>query len=231
MGEESHKYGMGRGNRPQRENPGRRPALASRNTLSAAERRKRGEARLRTKGNINSGLTKAQEAAVTKTENRLRNLRTERSVVIGKDGREVFKSTSGSRKRTGVYAVPDSVITHNHPSSVRGSSTRYGSSLSGADGFAAIHFNASEVRAVSGSHTYSLRRPATGWPVNARQYQSEWDAARKKHSATLDNYIREAKDANDLKRRLQRANTLMSHMATKDVARKYGMEYTRRRTK
>lgn len=233
MGEGSHKYGSGRGNKPQRNNPKKKAALASRNGLSAEERRKRGEARLKVKGNINGGLTSEQIKAVSDFENQHRDRKTERVAVFDVNGKMVNKSTSGTRNRTRIRgAIPEnSVITHNHPSSVRGDSTRYGSSLSGPDGIAAIRTNAAEVRAVSGNHTYSLRRPVKGWPINAKQYQSEWHAAKAKHEKSLRNYINQAKDKNDRIRRIQRANTLMSHMATRDVAKKYGIPYTRLKTK
>lgn len=191
---------------------------------------RKGTERLARKGDINAGLTEAQRIGLTKAENKYRNYKTERSYVIDKNGKEIPQINKGTKNRTRVWAPADSVITHNHPSGKNGRATRYGTSLSGADVYAAISFNAAEIRAVGGTHTYSVRRPKQGWPVSANKYISEWNQARDRHSIRLTEYMKGAKNIADIARRYQRANTLMSHLATKEMAKKYNLKYTRRRT-
>lgn len=233
MGEGSHKYGSGRGNRPKRNDPVKKPALSAKSGLSAEERRKRGEARLRAKGDINSGLTKAQKAAVERFENKHRDYKTERVTAIDTNGRIVAQSTKGTRNQTRIpgYIPENCVITHNHPSAANGKSTAMGGSISGQDLGTSIYRNAAEIRAVSGQYTYSVRRPRNGWNADPVQVVNRWRSSYNRHIKDLTEYMNSGKDFNTRVERYRRLNTLASHMATRDIAKKYGMEYTRKRTK
>jgi hypothetical protein len=219
MGEGSHIYGTTR-----RTGGGKQKATTG----------NRGYERLIAKGDINRGLTKAQEIAVSRIEDKDRHLKTERVTVVDKNGKILARSQSGSYKKTGIPAgnYKDCVITHNHPNQYRGikQTTDAGSSLSGADVVAAIRLNASEIRAVASGFTYSLRRPKGGWNADPAKISREWQHEWNKSSPDARKYMSSGKNTEDKVRRSQRANTMGSHQVTRELAKKYGWEYTRRRT-
>lgn len=211
MGEGSHIYG-------------KRANLESQRAQAAE--------RLWQKSNINGGLTKAQEVALTNWENIHRERATERVVAIDENGRVLGGSTSGTKNRTRMVITPqmkNSVITHNHPRS--NLKTGAGTSFSGADISTAIHADAKEIRVVTSDYTYSLRRPKGGWGISHKQARKEWDAAFKSQTAELNKYVFGAKDSKMQLTRIQRANTVGSMQLAREMAKKYGWEFTRKRTK
>lgn len=242
MGEGSHIYGnRGRsGSGSKRKNPPRQ-AESRPQTLTAEERRRRGTERLLRKSNINGGLTKAQQVAVEKFENKHRDYKTERVAAIDSKGRIVAQSTSGKRDRTRLGYIPENcVITHNHPTVSGGvrQTTGVGGSFSHTDIRTAMRRNATEIRAVSANYTYSLRRPAGGWKADPDKVYKDYSDAFNKYTLELFGKYRGSSsisatpaETQRFLTRHQRANSLASHFATRDMAKKYGFDYTRRRTK
>lgn len=155
----------------------------------------------------------------------------------------IGQSTSGTAKETSLpgfsIMYKDTVITHNHPTVIKGikQATSIGSSLSGPDLRTAVGYNAAEIRAVSGQYTYSLRRPKGGWGgINPNEvhdyYMKHYNKYANENFGHRDKVGRSTKESNDIfMTRHQRANTLSTHQAMKEVAKKFGLEYTRKRTK
>ncbi len=191
------------------------------------------------------GMTPAQRQATLQVEGQIRNRRTETARAITDDGRVINITVgTGSRSRAGVdrRLVPqDSVLTHNHPHEldqpivrngrvigVHGGGTGMGArlvtSLSGDDIRLAILTNAKEVRAVSPTYTYSIRRPRGGWGgLNPDPLQSEWYALARRFRDENRSYAQSGRE------QLGRYNAVMSHSITREMARRYGWTYTRRR--
>lgn len=100
-----------------------------------------------------SVATKAQEAALKKIGDKIRNRKTERLVVVDKDGNEVFAKNGGKTSVT--YNISDAllyfdgnIVIHNHPG-------EFGGTFSGSDlGMFAV--GAKEIRAVANEGTYIL---------------------------------------------------------------------------
>lgn len=201
--------------------------------LFRQERQRNAATRLAEKTNINKGLTAAQRKSVENFENKHRNYKTERVAAIGKDGRILGQSKSGKRNNTSLPLgnYKDAVITHNHPGAMHGNTTRYGSSLTAPDIRTAAANDAAEIRAVGGSYTYSIRRPKSGWPSNMGQFHKEWMSRWNATQADAAKYIKSGNGHNDIMRRYRRSNTMAAHQINKDLAKKYGLEYTRRKTK
>ena len=216
-------------------------------TARARAQYQRPEERVKTdrsgKGQINAGLTPAQEKAVTDWENRNRNFKTEHTVVVDQNGRVnpngpiQVGSGSSSRARVNPMAlVENGVVTHNHPSNSVGIAGRVGVPLSGPDVRLAMKYNLSEIRAVTPNYTYSIRRPAGGWKGSYEAMNKEYNAiARREAMRMRDDTLRVLNANGGISRQdadvyNNRLNTLASHRALMELAKKYGFTYTRRRT-
>lgn len=93
---------------------------------------------------INEGHSRGLDQALSDTEARIRDMKTERAYVFDKNGKESSRSTGGSSNKTHVTMYEDSIVTHNHPySKGLGSSLagRIWVPLSGADIYSAISTN------------------------------------------------------------------------------------------
>lgn len=196
---------------------------------------------------INAGHSRGLDAALSKTEAKIRNLKTERVYVYDKNGKLLGNSTKGTKNRTAIPAdvVPklkDAVITHNHPGDGLYSSFagKIGRSLSGIDLKTTISNNASEMRAVTGTYTYSIKRPKGGWNMTDRQVKrisSEVQSAVQRNFDNLMDYVmirtqhgRRTPSNDYIRQSNDRAQVLAVHSALRDLAKKYGWNYTRKRT-
>lgn len=199
------------------------------------------QARLEARSNTEGGLTREQKATVLAAEARIRNFRTEHGVVVDRDGREIYR-TSGSSSRVyipGAYLRPDSVFTHNHPlprDLTDNLAGRVGVPLSGQDIIVAARNNLAEVRAVTTSYTFSVRRPANGWgSIDLRAFAEDYARAtrgiRESGERLASVYRRSGRisqsDANTIN---ARANVAVQSSAMRELAKKYGFTYTRRRS-
>ena len=203
---------------------------------------------VRKKHDTNGGLTLAQREAVTRWEREHTSRKTERVVAFDGNGKVLYESKDGSHNRTGIPSwknLEDAVITHNHPSrTVRSADSKLGwasgvgISFSGNDMSSAAHFNAKEMRAKANGYVYSLRRPQKGWPSSQtllNEYKKAFAAAQRKYlggttKRAVTNYAwKGAKSTQEAYNRLDRINATMSHMATREVAKKHGITYTRSR--
>ena len=133
---------------------------------------------------INAGHSRGLDVALSDTEAKIRKLKTERIYAYDKDGKEIAHSRTGKARSTQLpfgYNYKDAIITHNHPKGSLGDTIagRVGVILSGADIFTTIAHNASEIRAVTGNYTYSLKRPSKGWGLSE---SDAWDIFGKKNS-------------------------------------------------
>jgi len=149
----------------------------------------------------------------------------------------------------------DAVITHNHPNHEFDSNGKYtgdgsglgqrvGVSLSGEDIALAAYADAKEMRASSPNYTYSIRRGENGWCASPRELHSAWEREYERQMFSLELHAESARNTTikqtdgtsktysgeDIrKERWGRMNALASHRAIQDVAKKYGLVYTRRK--
>ena len=141
------------------------------------------------------------------------------NVLFNKDGQANFVFFTGAE----LAQMPNNVVTHNHPSSLR---SRYGigSSFSKEDLTLAVQQNVSEIRAVSGKVVFSMKRPPNGWNANPdavkRVYRTAEGTITKKLQSYIDNY------SGDIVTAIGRAGTLHAHLISKEVAKRFGWEYT-----
>lgn len=210
--------------------------------------------------NTDAGLTQAQKTALAREEARINRIPVgrEETVVIDENGvvNPLGPPTlrSGTRRRgnkTITYAefdmrrVPEnSIMIHNHPGfkgSGNGLASRVGNTFTGQDLETAAAVNAKEIRAIARGYTYSIKRPAGGWPSGyamkrdldtlSNRYLSEYqDAVKTRRMFGIvsgrgdyhggdDTYSRNVND---------RANVAARARAMREVAKKYGLKYTRK---
>ena len=211
------------------------------------------------------GLNKQEAYTVRKLEKQIRNLEYEKGYVIGSDGKvlaeSVYGDKSSARFNPKDYAkMKDAVITHNHPyageegtlnNTIAG---RIGVPFSDADIIMAIVRNAKEVRAVTPTYTYSIRRPKGGWNANIKdtrtlmEFQKDiknWNRRMKRRINQYSNqqayasgkYLTKNNLWNDReidKRSREvsdRGNVGIQYGMVKELAKKYGFEFTRKRVK
>lgn len=185
------------------------------------------------------------EASLAKSESKIRNLKTERIYAFDQTGKEISHSTRGTSTGTRLpknYNYKDAILTHNHPGeglSKNNIAGRIGRTFSGADISVAVQHNASEIRAITGTYTYSLKRPKEGWGIKTRNkalYVAQ--LIKTKKVSYYYEYARRARadyEAGRISKKQydvskERADVVGSNKALREVAKEYGWDYTRKRT-
>lgn len=200
--------------------------------------------------NINAGVTKAQQEALAREEARIHKtpIGKEEAVVIDRNGvvnplgsPMVKTGTRRTSSGTATYAmidkrkVPaDSILIHNHPGfagDTNSMATRIGYPFTTPDITTGIDTNASEIRAIAGGYTYSLKRPANGWPAG---FDDAFERERKRQWNDLGSQVlgmdnRGQLSLQEFKVREERANLLSRYRALNIVSKKYGVKFTRTR--
>lgn len=116
------------------------------------------------------GLNRQEAFRVSQLEAKIRNRRTEKGYIIGADGQIISESVKGTRNKakfnvSDLRHAKDAVLTHNHPGTGLYDTLagRIGNPFSQADIELATQYNMKEIRAVTKTYTYSIRRPKGGW--------------------------------------------------------------------
>lgn len=121
---------------------------------------------------------------------------------------------------------PDSILTHNHPRSLGASGIeRIGHSFSKADIRTAVMYNAKEIRAVTPTYTFSLKRPKGGWGVSAQEFVKVYDKTFDATLRSVRDYLDERKWSASSKARVE---VTTHHMVMKILAKKYGWDYSKK---
>jgi hypothetical protein len=158
----------------------------------------------------------------------IRNNKTfETAVAFDRNGIALLEKAGGA---TSVQFTPeelaplrDCVFTHNHPIGWRSGADkmgRIGSSFSLADVSLAIQYNFSEIRAVTPNFTFSMKRPASGWPA-LTQAKSDMQALNNKIYDGMRDRITKGTTTPG------KASLTHFHKLWKEFAKKYGIEYTK----
>lgn len=133
----------------------------------------------------------------------------------------------GAQVRFATSEVPEgSILTHNHPRSLGSKGiNRIGNSFSNADLQTAVRTNAREIRAVTPTYTFSMKRPKGGWGVSPEKVRSAFNQAENKVDRSLRRYLdRQGWSENAV----NRANAVKAHKINKILASQFGWEYTKK---
>ena len=132
-----------------------------------------------------SGKSNKQSRAIAVAEESIRHNRYETAVAYDSKGNLLLNKKGGSRSvsftKDEIAKLEDSVFTHNHPSALWQTGIRaIGTSFSHQDLTFAVNANLKEIRAVTPTYTFSIKRPKNGWGVSPKQVKAAYDRAERK---------------------------------------------------
>ena len=194
------------------------------------------------------GLNKQEAFRVNQLESKIRNRKTEKGYLVGANGEILGQSIKSSASEAAFYVSDlrkskDGILTHNHPTEGANSGLhdtiagRIGVPLSPQDIRNAVKYDQKEVRAVTPTYTYSIRRPKGGWK-DTEGLMRELNDFENNYSRAIRSYgtRQTAVDARNGKTSYQRAkevsdraNVGIQYSAVKKLAKKYGFEFTRKK--
>lgn len=134
----------------------------------------------------------------------------------------------GARVAFGPKDIPaNSILTHNHPRSLGETGIkRIGNSFSVLDIVSAVSVNASEIRAVTPTYTFSVKRPKGGWGGSAKSVGDTFLKAHKEVQKEMHAYLDKMGWSNDS---IARAEVTQYHRVMQKMAKKYGWDYTKKK--
>lgn len=120
----------------------------------------------------------------------------------------------------------NSILTHNHPRSLGSSGIkRIGNSFSVDDLKSAITTNAKEMRAVTPTYTFSVKRPKGGWGASEEEVSKAFANANK---TVLNQGYKYLDKAGYNKSSIERAEVTHFHKVMKILSKKYGWDYSKK---
>lgn len=120
----------------------------------------------------------------------------------------------------------NSILTHNHPRSLGASGIRrIGNSFSSDDIKSAVKTNAKEMRAVTPTYTFSVKRPKGGWGVSVDDVSKAFAAANKTVQKQGLDYLDRTGWNNS---GIARAEITHWHKVMKLVSKKFGWDYSKK---
>lgn len=183
-----------------------------------------------------SGMNRQEAFRVSQLEQKIRNRKTEKGYIVGSDGSIIGESVRSTRKsaafRTSdMIRSKDAILTHNHPNSDMGGTMagRIGLPFSNTDVENAVKYDQKEVRAVTPTYTYSIRRPKGGWGDKEAIYKAlkEWESDFTKNYYDY-KYSKGRRGAN-FNETYDRGNVGGQWSAWRNFMKKTGMIITRRK--
>ena len=195
-----------------------------------------------------SGMNRQESFRVNQLESKIRNRKTEKGYIVGPNGDVWSESIKGTSHKAR-FRVSDlqksrgGILTHNHPTEGANSGLygtmagRIGVPFSGQDLKTAAQYDLKEVRAVTPTYTYSIRRPKGGWGDVSKivqamdQYTMRSGIGAQSYAMKQGLYrgtrlpIQRQKEVSD------RANVGTQFSELKKIAKQFGWEFTRRKVK
>ena len=193
------------------------------------------------------------QRSLASVENSIRYASVEHGAILDENGNVVWQ---GSDNKNGSVWIPhdiakDRIVTHNHPIDVKTPGKERadgGGSLSRNDIMVAIRDNTKEFRAVTGNRVYSIKRPKTGWGVEAgdmgrgynykggkavstpsmKKIENAYRIAKSNVEFRLSRYV---KSQGNTKAARDRAFSIKWHLVNKEFAKATGFSYTSTKVK
>ena len=171
-------------------------------------------------------------ALIISKENIIRmNKDFETAIAVDSEGRVIINKKGGKSsvdftQKEGEI-LKDSIFTHNHPGgweAKEGTVGRIGNSFSIADILTSINLDIKEIRAVTPNYTFTMKRPSSGWP----DIQQAKRFIEKLNQERLDTYLPRVRTGTT---RRDYAEVTHWHSVWRDFAKKYGIEYTKLKTR
>lgn len=174
-------------------------------------------------------------AKIAQGENGIRmNAKFETAILYDKEGNVLLdkrgKATSVSFSKEDCHLMKDGILTHNHPRGWRYAENKLGhigNSFSPADICTAVSTDLAEIRAVTPTYTFSMKRPADGWGVSADVIRDEIKKMEKDVIDQLKTYVVNNRGDSGV----ERARVVTYHRLSKKIASKYGWSYSKAKTR
>lgn len=182
-------------------------------------------------GKTEVGYTNAMKKNILGTENAIRREKDEQMHVFDSKGNKVAMfQGKGAQVRFDSDKVPEnSIITHNHPRSLGKTGIRsFGNSFSRADVLSAVKVNAQEMRAVTPTYTFSIRRPEKGWG-SVDKIRREYDKITREVERENLKYINKASSRDRAYGRIERAEVTHFHEVMGRLSKKMGWKYSKKK--
>ena len=193
------------------------------------------------------GLNRQESFRVSQLEGKIRNRKTEKGYIVGANGQIIGESIKGTSHKakfliSDMKNSRDAILTHNHPTEGADSGLygtlagRIGVPFSGQDLKLAAQYDLKEVRAVTPTYTYSIRRPKGGWGDIFKIERAMRSYTLRAGTGAQTYAIKQGLYSSVLPRRRQqeisdRANVGTQYSLLKQIAKELGWEFTRRRVK
>ena len=172
-----------------------------------------------TLGATERGYTRDFAKNVFAAEASIKDYSVEHGIVFDERG-NIISHDIGNENSVGFdpRVIRDRVVTHNHPDGW----DAHG--LSGADLKAVVQGNMKELRAVTSTHVFSVKRPAGGWSTSPGNVTRQYNAAVKNQLRADRAFITSYKG--DKKALGKKLDSTFYHRVTKTVTKKLGWDYT-----
>lgn len=181
------------------------------------------------KGSTEKGYTNKMIQNIVGMEQKYRRNKDETLHVFNSNG-DIVSSIGGKGAKVvfdGKKIPANSILTHNHPRSLGKSGIRrIGNSFSSDDIMSAISVNAKEMRAVTPTYTFSIKRPKGGWGVSADKVKRAYSYANMKVTKQMYKYLDQTKRNESS---IARAEVTHYHKVMKILANKYGWDYSKKK--
>jgi hypothetical protein len=170
---------------------------------------------------------------VIEVENEIReNKQFETGVAFDRDGNIVLDkrgaSCSVSFTDEECKAVKDCVFTHNHPrgwTAKENTLGRIGNSFSLEDILFSVSNNVAEIRAVTPTYTFAMKRPENGWGIDLPTLKKSYDSISNEVRKKMNSMINKATTQQEIQRAIERAESSHFHLLWKEFSKRHGIEY------
>lgn len=185
----------------------------------------------KTAGGVRENTNSKQSRAISVAESTIRQNRYETAVAYDSKGNLLLNKKGDSRSvgmtNDEVARLKDSVFTHNHPSELgKTGSGAIGYSFSHQDLTFAVNANVKEMRAVTSTYTFSVKRPKNGWGATPEQVRDAYAKAERAVKRQTQAYLNKV---GRTPTSINRANVNHFNQINKRVAQEFGWEYSHKR--
>lgn len=181
------------------------------------------------KGATEKGYTEKMVKNIVGVEQKYRRNKDETLHVFNDKG-DIVTSFAGEGPKVrfdGNKVPPNSILTHNHPRSIGASGImRIGNSFSMDDVRSAVGVNAKEMRAVTPTYTFSLKRPKGGWGIKSSDVEKVYKRAEYEVERGMYSYLDKVGYGQS---QVDRANVTHYHKVMTYLSNKYGWIYSKKK--
>lgn len=178
-------------------------------------------------GATEKGYTQKMKRNILGVERQIRTKKDEELHIFNSKGEKLHKmqGKGAGVKFDGYKVPPNSILTHNHPRALNERGImRIGNSFSPVDILTVVRVNAKEVRAVTPTYTFSMKRPPGGWNATRAEIEKEYKKINRKFRNESKKYL---EGSYDISHR-NRASVTYYHGIMKELAKKFGWIYTKK---